>query len=145
MTIDAGEYYSGTGYIEDEPQEYEGDVYPQQPIPVVAITENMAPEYGACMTWSVPQAGVGTNQPVQLLTRRTRRAQAKMFITALGGATSVVLNSKLDPLQGGSPQGATFLAVGRLPDWENQQPLWAIAVGGGPVTITIFDDTYAER
>src|SRR5215831_3929241 len=113
MTINADEYYTGTGYIQDEPQVYEGAAAEQQPIPVVSITENYAPEYGACMTWSVPQTTAGT--PVQLLTRRTRRAQAKLFITALGGATSVVLNSKLDPLQGASPQGMAFSAVGRLP------------------------------
>jgi hypothetical protein len=144
MTIEE-QYYTGEGYIQDEPQEYPGATHLEQPIPVVSLTENLAPEYGACMTWSVPQAGVGTNQPVQLLTRRIRRSQAKLFITALGGATSVVLNSKLDPLQGLTPQGAVFLTIGRLPDWENQQPLWAIALGGGPVTIAVFDDSYAER
>jgi len=137
------EYYTGTGYTEEEPQVYEGAAYEAQPVPVYSLTEDYAPEYGACMTWSVPQTTAGT--PVPLLNRRTRRAQAKLFITALGGATSVVLNSKLDPLQGASPQGMAFSAVGRLPDWENQQPLYAIAVGGGPVTIAVLDESYAER
>jgi hypothetical protein len=143
MSINPDPYYSGTGYIEEGAQVYEGAAVLEQPIPVVSITENYAPEYGSCMTWSIPQTTAGT--PVQILTRRTRRAQAKLFITAMGGATSVVLNSRIDPLQGATPQGATFIAAGRLPDWENQQPLYAIAVGGGPVSITVFDDTYAER
>jgi hypothetical protein len=141
MTIDP-DYYTGVGYEEDAPQEYEGATHLEQPIPVVSITENYAPEYGACMTWNVPQSGV--NPPVQLLTRRTRRAQAKLFIISLSGATSVIVNSKLDSLSGTNPQGSTFLAVGRLPDWENQQPLYAIAIGGTAL-ISIFDDTYAER
>lgn len=142
MTINTEEYYTGVGYEEDEPQEYEGAAHLEQPIPVVALTENFAAEYGACMTWPVPQAGVG--QPVQVLTRRTRRAQAKVTITAVAGATSVVFNSKIDSLSGATPQGAIYLTAGRLPDWENQQPLYAIAIGG-TATVVIQDETYAER
>jgi hypothetical protein len=137
------EYYTGEQYTEEGPQEYPGAAFEVQPVPVYSLTEESAPEFGSCMTWSIPQNTAGL--PVQMLNRRTRRAQAKLFITAMGGATSVVLNSKLDPLQGANPQGAIFLAVGRLPDWETQQPLYAIAIGGGPVTIAVFDDSYAER
>jgi hypothetical protein len=143
MSIEVpGQYYSGEGYEEDEPQVYEGATHLEQPIPVVSVTENFCAEFGACMTWPVGQAGVAP--PTQILTRRTRRSQAKITITALSGATSVVFNSKLDPLTNPTPTGATYLAAGRLPDWESQQPLYAIAIGG-TATVVIQDETYAER
>lgn len=137
------EYYSSTGYVEDEPQVYEGNAYVAEPIPVKEMTESAAPEYGACMTWPIPQTTAGT--PVQILTRRLRRHKAKLIVTALGGATSVVFNSVIDRLQGATPQGFTVSVVGFLPDWESQQPLYAIAIGGGPASISVLDETYAER
>jgi len=137
------QYYSGEGYIEDEPQVYEGAAYAAEPIRVVEVSQRAAPEYGACMTWPIPQTTAGT--PVQILTRRLRRHKAKLTITALGGATSVVFNSVIDRLQGATPQGFTAIVVGNLPDWESQQPLYAIAIGGGPASISVLDETYAER
>jgi hypothetical protein len=136
------EYYTSEGYMQDEPQEYDGESYLGEPIPVVSLDEQAAPEYSGCMTWTVPQAGIGT--PVQILQRRIRRYEAKLILTTLTGATGVVLNSKLDPLQGASPQGATLVATGNLPGWESQQPLYAIAIGGTAV-IACWDEAYAER
>jgi hypothetical protein len=141
--MSADQYYSGEGYIEDEPQVYEGNSYAAEPVRVTEVSERAAPEYGATMTWLIPQTTAGT--PVQILTRRLRRHKAKLIITGLGGATSVVFSSVIDRLQGATPQGFTVNVVGALPDWESQQPLYAIAVGGGPASISIIDESYAER
>ena len=130
------------GYVEDAPQSYGVEQYEGQAIPVTIETNNAAPEYGACMTWTIPQAGTG--QPIQILTRRLRRFKAKLIVTTLSGATSVVFNSVIDRVQGAVPQGLTVTAVGFLPDWESQQPLYAIAIGG-TATITILDESYADR
>lgn len=261
--------------------EYQGEVPKSahlEPVPVVihgTKTENVAPDFGSCMTWNVPQFGVGL--PIQILPRRLRRAQAKISVVSFnaqalttvqsvanpaagaqavytvpagtgpvtleavtytlttdavvanrqgrvqildsagnvvatfqstgnvaasstvtvylsegnsqtanatsgssfgslapitlypgwkvqtvtaamdpgdtitgfavtllgttGGASSVVFNSRLDALT--IPQGLTYSAVGNLPDWESQQPLYAIAVGGS-VTIAVLDESYAE-
>jgi hypothetical protein len=129
-------------YQEDEAERYQGAQWQAQPLTAVKPTERHAPEYGACMTWNIPQVGVG--QPVQILQRQPQRYKAKMVLIALTGATSVVINSKLDPVQGATPQGVTLLAAGPLPDWESQQPLYAIAVGG-TATISVWDETYAVR
>jgi hypothetical protein len=130
------------GYIEDAPQSYGGESYQGQAIPVTIETDNAAPEYGGCLTWVVPQAGVGT--PIPIFNRRLRRFKGKLSVVALGGATSVVFNSVIDRLQGATPQGYTVLAVGALPDWESQQPLYAIGVGGTP-TVSCIDESYADR
>lgn len=102
-----------------------------------------SPEFSSCMTWNIPQAGVG--QPVQILQRRVRREKAKLILVNLGTATGVMVNNTLAPLQGAAPQGATILALTYLIEWESQQPCYAIAIGGGPVTISVIDEAYADR
>ena len=114
-----------------------------EPILVASKTENLAPEFGSCMTWVVPQNGVGTAIPI--LNRRLRRTTGAVSIVALGGATAVIFNSRQDSLNGANPSGATFLAVGtRVIEWENQQALYAIGIGGTP-TLTVIDESYQER
>lgn len=82
--------------------------------------------------------------PPQLLQRSTRRRKARIYIDALaGGATSVVYNSRPDTLTGPNPNGGTIVAVPRQITWENQQPLYAVAIGGGPVLATVQDEQYA--
>lgn len=130
------------GYVEDAPQTYEGTAYLEQPVRVTVETENAAPEYGGCMTWPVPQAGVGT--PIPVFNRRLRRHKGKLSVITLTGATSVVFNSVIDRLQGSTPQGYTITAVGPLPDWESQQPLYAIAIGGTAL-VSCIDESYADR
>ena len=85
------QYYTGEGYEEDEPQEYEGNTVPLQPVPVYSLTENSAPEYGACMTWPIPVAGV--NQPIQILGRRIRRSKGRVFLTSYTSSLSSPQNS----------------------------------------------------
>jgi hypothetical protein len=133
-------------YVEDAIQDWQDTEssirYTGPPIPVVNLSRREAPEFGSTMTWSVPQSGIG--QPVQILTRRIRRYKAKILVAALGGATSVMFNSNLDRLSLGVMQGFTVIIVGLIPDWESQQPLYAVAIGGGPATISVIDESYAE-
>lgn len=132
-------------YIGGDPTRYtEGGAAETDPIPVREVSEKLTPEMVSCMTWQVPQQGVG--QPVQILQRRIRRSKAKISVTAWGTATSIVFSPKLDTVQGATPQGATYTTVAGapqfLPDWENQKPLYAIAIGGGPVQVTVQDEAY---
>jgi hypothetical protein len=119
-----------------------GGAQPIEAVPVVDVSERRTPETVSCMTWLVPQVGVG--QPVQILQRRIHRFKAKITIASWGTATSIVFNSRLDPVQGASPQGATYAGTTMqfLPDWESQKPCYAIAIGGGPVQVTVQDEAY---
>jgi hypothetical protein len=137
---------------EDYPETIESDsplplqeeaVWEAEPILTREVTGNQAPEFGSCMTWTVPQNGVG--QAIPVLNRRIRRTTGAISIISLTGATAVVFNSKPDSLNGPLPQGATFLAIGtRIIEWENQEPLYAIAIGG-TAQVTAIDESYAER
>src|SRR5215472_3788435 len=127
-------------YIEDQPEEPEGKDVLLQPVPVVDISERHTPELSSCMTWSIPQNTTG--QPVQILQRTIKRFKAKITITALGGATSVVFSQTLPNIQAIPPVGCAYTAVGTLPDWESQQPLYVTAVGGGPASVAVQDERY---
>lgn len=101
MTINEDQYYSGIGYEEDEPQVYDAEKeWAAEPVPVVSMGESAAPEYGACMTWPVQQAGVG--QPVQILQRRVRRHKAKIYQTSPSGSGAT------DFPQANPPAGTNF-------------------------------------
>jgi hypothetical protein len=133
------------GYIEDAPQLYEGAVSPMEPIPVVEMSERRTPELASTMTWSIPATG-GNNQPVQILQRTDHRFKAKVTIANLNGASSVLFSNTITTLQGtiaSIPAGvATYQAVGNLPDWESQQPLYAIAIGGAGAIVSVIDERY---
>lgn len=58
-------------------------------------------------------------------------------------ATSIVYNSRPDSLTGPNPQGGVITTFPFQIEWENQQPLYACAVGGGPVSAIVQDEQYA--
>lgn len=131
-------------------QAHEVNPWPAEPLKTVNVNERDAPDYGSCMTWPVGQAGVAT-APTQLLPRRIRRYKGKMWVTnpTGGTATAIVINSKQDPLTNPNPSGATYqLAAApsslELPDWDSQQPVYAIAIGGA-ITVSVIDEAYAQR
>lgn len=136
------------GYVEDERQVYEADTR-GVPVPVRVLnlsefSEKYTPEFGSTNTYAVPQ-NTGQNQPVQILPRRTRREKAWIIVEALAnGATAVWINSKLDPLTNPTPTGIQITAVPFTLPWENQQPCYAIAVGGGPVNVAVLDQGYHQ-
>jgi hypothetical protein len=212
--------YTYDQFTDDAPVDIatrEANPWPSQPLPVVSATQEEAPQYGSCMTWNVPQVGIG--QPIQILQRRLRRNEARLYlnsvaailttitapavpasgvaqynntgqpvtVTVSGGTVTVIavngvttgltsgpiivpangniaitysvlptwiwqtsgpgaiiVNSKLDPLQGASPQGATYSNLGQFLTWESQQPVYAIALGGVAI-VSVLDEAYAER
>jgi|SRR5215472_18882297 len=138
-------------YVGGEEEVYEsGDVWQGEPIPVHDMSERRTPELVGCMTWQIPQSGVG--QPVQILQRAITRFKAKLTITSTTGgpSTQVVFSNVIDRLQGTSPQGCAYTPAAvnaqdfSLPDWESQQPCYAIAVGG-TATVAVQDERYAQR
>ena len=137
------EYYTEEGYTEDEPQVYEGNVYQGQPIPVVSVDVRWAPEFGGVMTWALPVQGVG--QPLLILNRRIRRSKGKIQIN-FPAAGTVILSSNLAQIANNQGYIVTVPVAGlyTFHDWENQQPLYAIASIAG-VTALVLDESYAER
>lgn len=114
-----------------------------QPVAVFNSEERLAPEYGSCMTWQLPVQG--TNGAIPVLNRRLRRHKAKWFIN-FPGAGTVILNSNIDHTNQGVGYTVTVAAAGIFvgPDWESQQPLYALATITG-VTFSVIDESYSER
>jgi hypothetical protein len=143
MTMPTDEYVEAEDYGEQD--QGVSDDPAERYVALVKIVgsevENVSPAFTSCMTWAIPQAG--TFVPIQILPRRYKRHKARMQLQALTGATAVMFNSNYDALTLPNPQGFTSLAIGNLPDWEGQQPLYAIAIGG-TATVSIFDESYGE-
>lgn len=131
--------------VEDPLAEENGTEWEAEPILTKSVEGSASPEFSSCMTWNIPQAGIGSNQPVQLLQRRIKREKAKLILVNLNGATSIMVNNSFPPLTGLNPQGAQILALTYLIEWESQQPCYAIAIGGGPAVVSVIDECYADR
>lgn len=116
-------------------------------IPVRIVSqpqERESPEFGAWFTVTIGQSGLVSASPYcsQVLQRRYRRFKAKFGPCTFQSATSVVFNSKPDPLTGPNPQGWIMATTGLvLPDYDAEQPLYAIAVGG-TATLPVLDESY---
>lgn len=112
------------------------------------LTQRVAPQYAGCMTYPIAQNGAagptGMQQVTQLLQRRVHRYKAQFQIT-LGAATSIVFNSKPDPLTATPPQGFSVGVGQTLPEWESQQPLYATAIGGANASVAVMDQAYGEQ
>jgi hypothetical protein len=132
-------------YIGGDPEVYEeGNAWEGEPIPVHDVSERRTPELASTMTWPIP--GVGAGQPVQILQRTVHRFKAKVTVNTLAGG-SIVFSNTIDRLQGPTPQGATYTPTAFpsfLPDWESQQPLYAICTTGGTATVSVQDERYLE-
>ena len=72
--------------------------------------------------------------------RRPTRYKSIISIQALSnGATSVILSSNPNSLNQQNPQGYTVSVAPHIFQWETQQPLYAIAIGGGPTNVSVID------
>lgn len=134
-------------YVGGEASVYErGAATPMEPVPVKDMSERVTPQMVSCMTWQIPQ--IGTGQPVQILQRRIHRSKAKITVSFWGTATSIVFSPKLDTVQGATPQGCQYFPIAAasqfLPDWENQKPLYAIAIGGTGALVAVQDEAYSS-
>jgi len=131
-------------YVGGQEEVYEqGDVWQGEPIPVTNMSERRTPELASTMTWAIPQAGVGL--PVQILQRTVHRFKAKLTINSLSGG-GMVFSNVIDRLQGASVQGATYSPTAfpfSLPDWESQQPLYAICTTGTG-TVSVQDERFLQ-
>lgn len=122
--------------------QYEGP----KPIDVRVVyteSENVAAEFTALQTWPVPLAGSG--QPVQVCPHRYHRYKAKFTLT-VPAATTLYLATKPDPLNVAVPSVFQY-AIGpgqSVPDYEGQQPLYAVFTGTGPVNISVMDMSYGK-
>lgn len=111
-------------------------------------TQQVAPEFGALATWPVTQAG--SSQPTQLCPHRYHRYKCKFAVT-IPANTVLYLATKPDPLNSLTP-GATansgflfsLVAGQSIPDWEGQQPLYAVFTGTGPVSVAVMDMSYGK-
>lgn len=133
-------------------QEQEADQNFPVPIPVRIVrteAEITSPAKASCMTWPI---NTFANMPAAGLTpicpHRYHRYKAKLWCVPGAGATAVVLNTKRDPLAQSSPQGATFTfpttpVPFALPDYEAEEALYAMSIGG-PVTIAVIDQGYSN-
>jgi len=100
-------------------------------------TEALAPHFGACTTFTIPQAG--TAPPVQILTRRPTREQAYVF--NYDSANNIVIAESLGKVSASPPVGY-IIPPGKELKVESQEPYWAIASIGGDADS--FDTVGAE-
>src|SRR5215469_14895136 len=88
-------------------------------------TIRVPPEFASCVTWTIPQAGIG--QPVQVLQRRYHRYKTKFWCN-FPGAGTLYLNTKFEPVSLPSPNGfqvtATAAGFVAIPEYESMQPMY---------------------
>jgi hypothetical protein len=101
MSLSNDLYYGESDeYIEDDEPSVKAEPFPVRIVSEdSANTTRVAPDYGACMTWPIPQAGIGL--PVQVLTRRIRRSKARLIVPGN------VVTATLTP--GNPAAGASFI------------------------------------
>ena len=110
---------------------------------VADITETQpeAPEFGACLTFNIPQIG---SLPEQILQRRIRRKKAYVEVNfSVAGNVYFANNQQVltNPTVGGYLVSVPVAGLYRLPDWESQQPLYVIASVAG-LTASVIDQAY---
>jgi hypothetical protein len=124
-------------------------------IPVRLVSEprtRRSPEFAGWVTYTIQQAGTMTVAPycTQLLQRRYQRYKAKFSpCTWNAGTTSVLFSSQ--PAGLSNPNLSAAIVTGwvmtatglTLPDYDAEQPLYAIAIGG-TATLSILDETYGD-
>ena len=146
MTLDQA-WVEGPSHETDQTPPDIAGLYPEKPVHVKVVdtaTERVAPEFTGMATWNVQLAGSGN--PTQLLQRRYHRYKAKM-VWNIPAATTVWLDNKPDSLSNPQPPATKASFTGPLtawvmPEYDGQQPLYAVFTGTGPVTVTVIDESY---
>jgi hypothetical protein len=133
----------GEQYEEAVTEEWEPAVVPVRVMHDETI--RVPPEFASCMTWTIPQMGVG--QPAQILQRMYHRYKTK-FLAVFPGAGTLYLNTKFDPLSNpASPQGfsvtASAAGIVPVPEYESMQGMWAIGSIAG-ITLSVMDESYGQ-
>lgn len=107
-------------------------------------TESEAPEFGTCLTYTIPQQG--TALPIQILQRALRREKAYIEVN-FSVAGSVWFANTPNPLTNPNPSGylvnVPVTGLYRLGDWESQQPLYCIASVAG-LSVSVIDQAFGS-
>lgn len=148
MTLDQSWTEGPTASQDQTPPDIVG-LYPEHPLHVSVVateTENVAPEFAGWQTWQPILAGSGN--PTQLLQRRIKRFKAYMIFT-VPASTTVYLANKPDSLSTPTPAATVASLTGPLtayvfPNYEAQQPVYAVYTGTGPVSVLVLDESYGE-
>lgn len=148
MTLDQA-WTEGPSHEQDQtPPDIIG-LYKEHPLHVSVVateTENVAPEFAGWATWLPILAGSGN--PTQLLQRRIKRFKAYMIFTIPANTTLYLANTP-NPLANPVPPSTTASLTGPLtgyvfPNYEAQQPVYAVYTGTGPVSALVLDESYGE-
>lgn len=143
MTVD----YGWEEADEEQDQDPEGEWRQEQPILVESVqSQRVAPESTSWNHYNIPVIG-STLQPAQICTHKYHRYKAK-FTGFIPANVNVYFDRVPDRLMSGA-LGATFrvnggtggLAYNIIPDYDGQQPLYAIADGAGAF-IDVMDESY---
>lgn len=105
--------------------------------PAVDVREDAA-EFGAYQTISVPG---NSAPPVMLLNRRINRHRAVIRLTDVPQTTdTVIIASTSQAAQ--ALQGFVLNLQGQVLQIENQQPLYAVVKGTGPLNVSVLDESW---
>lgn len=104
-------------------------------------SQRVAAEFTAMNSFTISQAGV--TQATQIVPHKYHRYKAK-FIWTIPASTTVFVSNRQDPLNNPNPPSTIFQLVNgqNMPDYDGQQPLYAVFTGSGPVTVSVMDETY---
>jgi hypothetical protein len=157
MSIDAEYWGSGKEeyYGSDTPvfpeittpaieQEQSAEQWEPTPVPVIVqevLSENLAADSTALMTWNIPAAP----GYVQILPHRYKRYKCQ-FVVNIPAATTLLIAKTPEALSGGSTTTAFAVTNATvpagIPPYEGQQPLYAAFTGTGPVTVSVMDQGF---
>ncbi len=119
----------------------------QRPVHVKVVateSQRVAPEFAGMQTVYVGLAG--TDQPTQICPHRYHRYKCK-FLWSIPADTIVYVATKPDALGSPAPPPTIYQLTpssyfGTMPDYDAQEPLYAVYTGTGPVTVSVMDESY---
>lgn len=100
----------------------------------LSIGEKLAPDFGACMTWTIPL--LGTNTALAILQRRPSRDKARLYWNAAAAGFTFTGNTGAFTAAGGSAALSLYTGVQYLTGFTITAGL-AIAGYTGPTTVTV--------
>ena len=118
------------------------------PIPVRIVrteTLKVAPAFSSWTTYTITPAIAGVvPQPVMICPHRYHREKAKFLVTfAAASSSKLYLARTQDYLSSAAVANAFVVSLGQfIPEYEGQQPIWAIVIGPDPVIVSVLDQGY---
>jgi hypothetical protein len=121
-----------------------------QPIPVRVMfneTEVLAPAFSSWTSFVIQPFGSGQAvRPTRICPHRYHREKAKFLVTFAAASTSKLYLARTeDYLSSLSVANAFLVTLGQnIPEYEGQQPVYAIVVGPDPITVSVLDQGHGE-